>query len=155
VRISLIGRALAVALLFCASPAFAEPSECPDPKGLIAETDERHMTSWADLKRSFKRLPGCDDGVLAEGYSDFVARTLAHRWNRLADLATLTSDDPAFQAFVLKHIDASADSADLQQLELNAKARCPSRHERLCASIHEAAVKALKRLKDDGLLPAV
>jgi hypothetical protein len=71
--------------------------------------------------------------AIAEGYSEFVARSLADDWSRVADLKKLSSRDAGFHAFVLKHIDATASSSDLAKAEANAREKCPSDVRALCS----------------------
>jgi len=119
-------------------------AECANPDAAIAEVLSGHPRSWEELHNLFKKFPGCDDGVIAEGYSDFVARALAKQWPRLPELRKLIAQDPAFRAFVLLHIDATADSDDLSKAAANAREQCPSGAAELCSAIRSAAEKAIR-----------
>ena len=116
---------------------------CPDLQKFIEETDPEHNT-WKDLHRLFETYKDCDDGVYAEGFSDFVARSLAKHWDRLDELAKLSLNDNAFKEFVLRHIDATADTNDLSLLLSNAQKRCAASTTQLCSDIIKAAVSALE-----------
>src|SRR3990170_2249011 len=107
-RLIILVTALAV-LLSAGHDCCAQPSPCPDTESMINAVREDHLKDWGDLHQLFKRYRGCDDGALAEGYSDFVVRTLAHRWDTLEELKKAVAADRTFEEFVLKHIDASAE----------------------------------------------
>lgn len=107
------------------------------------------MNDWKTIYAVFKRnLPACpDDGMFAEGYSDVVVRAFAKRWSQVRELQALTTRDPAFRAFVLRHIDATVDPKELDQTLRNAKARCPVGANRLCKEIAANAAAAIKEMQ--------
>jgi hypothetical protein len=119
---------------------------CPDLTKFIEGTDSEHK-SWKDLYRLFKTYQGCDDGVYAEGYSDFVARSLAKHWDHFEELVALVANDPAFHDFILRHIDATAAQGDITALLGNARTRCPSNSVLFCKEIEKAALSALDWFK--------
>jgi hypothetical protein len=60
---------------------------------------------WSDLEflgAAFKQFHACDDGGIAEGWDDFVARVLARHWNELGELQKLAAVDTGFRAFVIR-----------------------------------------------------
>ena len=124
----------------------AQPPACPDVISVAAAVSQDHLKNWNDLSQLFKKYRGCDDGALAEGYSDFVVRTLARRWDTLQELKKLVAEDKTFEDFVLKHIDASADPADTVTALRNAKERCPAASAQLCSAIEKAVRKTLQDL---------
>ena len=116
---------------------------CPELARFFKETDPEHYT-WVDLYRLFKdSLPDCDDGVYAEGYSDFIARSLANHWDRLEELATLASKDEEFKTFVLKHIGDATARSYVPLVLSNAQKRCPATCTQLCSEIAKAVLSAL------------
>lgn len=103
------------------------------------------LKNWSNVYESFKAyVPRCDDGWMAEGYTDVVVKMLAHRWAAVAELAQLVRRDSAFHSFVIRHVDASADPGDLQKVLTNATRRCPRDLLGLCGSLAAAAQAALK-----------
>jgi len=144
-RLILLVTALAV-LFSTGDDCCAQQSLCPDAESMINAVREDHLKNWGDLYQLFKRYRGCDDGALAEGYSDFVVRTLAHRWDTLEDLGKLSIADRTFEEFVLKHIDATADPHDIVIVMSNVKNRCPAESAQLCSAIEKAVRKALQDL---------
>jgi hypothetical protein len=57
----------------------------------------------------------CDDGSIAEGFSESVTRLLADDWEALPALQSLTTMDASFQTFVLRHIDETAPLIDWKE----------------------------------------
>ena len=131
---------------FCifAQPSFA--SDCPDGSKFLQATDPARNT-WKDLYLLFKTYQGCDDGLYAEGYSDFVAQSLAKHWDRFDELVSLVAKDSGFQDFVLRHIDATADRGDISSLLNNARTRCPPGSTLFCKEIEKAALLAIDWFK--------
>lgn len=137
-------RALAVtlvAVLGCAVTAHA----CTDAEQDRLRTELPRLTSWQGVYASFKAYtPRCDDGWMGEGYTDAVVKMLAHRWASIADLGRLARRDSAFEAFVIRHVDGSADLDELRTVLANATRRCPGELRALCRSLATAATEALK-----------
>jgi len=133
-----------------ASPAIAQET----PAGCTITDQEfvsqlSTMNNWKTIYAVFKRnFPGCpDDGMFAEGYSDVIVRALAKRWNDSRELKSLTDRDPAFRAFVLRHIDATTDPDELNQALKNARTKCPVGASRLCKEVATNATAAIKEMK--------
>jgi hypothetical protein len=133
---------IAVALLVGFLLTGAQVLECSAAQELVAESSIDRLKTWADLHSAFKQFRACDDGALAEGWDDFVARMLAQNWKKLDELQKLTTVDRKFRAFVIRHIGITASSDDLDRVLVNARERCPRRARGLCADI----ATAVKRL---------
>ena len=133
-----------LALCAFAGPGPALATDCPDTQAMFAELDS--LKRWGDLHRSFKKFQGrgCDDGAFAEGYSDFVVRTLAHQWKTFGEMRSLVDSDVEFKKFVLGHIDATTDQEDIKRIRANADRKCPRDASALCAAIGHAAQDAEK-----------
>ena len=101
--------------------------------------------SWGSLLRHQKTFASCDDGALAEGYSDAVVTLFAHRWDQFDAFVALSGQSRAFGRWVIRHIDASASPDDLKKVVHNA-ARCTGSAETkdLCGEVSKAARDALK-----------
>jgi hypothetical protein len=99
--------------------------------------------SWSTLNRHWQFFRQCDDGALAEGYSDAVVRLLANRWRQFDAFASLARRDSDFRRWAIAHIDASASSNDLRVIVQHAR-RCADRsNEDLCRRVERAARAAL------------
>ena len=132
-------------------PIDAERPGCDDPSALVAEGEVDHLKTWEQVYDSFKRYAACDDGIVAEGYSDAVVRMLADRWDQLPALRTLVHRDERFRKFVFMHIDATTDDHDLDRLVANASRHCPKGDGQLCSTIRRRAVAA--RSQQDEIYP--
>ena len=100
---------------------------------------------WGSLLRHQKAFGSCDDGALAEGYSDAVVNLLAYRWDQFDAFVGLSSRSPTFRQWAIRHIDATASTDDLTRVVGNA-ARCTgsAKAKDLCREIARAARGALK-----------
>lgn len=121
----------------------AEARICTPKDADAADAAVDHLDTWGDVYRNFKKYGHCDDGSIAEGNSEGVARLLVDRWQTLPYLAALAERHPKFQAYVLRHIDTTLDTDDLDQIANLATTACPEANKSLCASLKEAAAKAV------------
>jgi hypothetical protein len=97
---------------------------------------------WPSLLKHERTFATCDDGALAEGYSDAVVTNFAKRWDQFGLFVTLSTRHPAFRRWSIRHIDASASDEQLKQIMLNA-ATCIGDVKSVCEAIHQAAANAL------------
>jgi len=104
---------------------------------------------WDAAYRIFKRFGQCDDGAIAEGYSEAIAQLLAHDWEHLNVLIRLTSSDKAFKEFVLRHIDETLSEDELQAIVSNSRLRCPIGGKAFCKLIETRAVTSLDGVRKD------
>lgn len=132
-------------LVFASSLASDPQGQCSNKHYRRAEaTLASAAKDWRDLARHREAFGKCDDGALAEGYSDAVVTLLAKRWSRFELFARLAVGQPAFRHWAIRHIDASASTDDLAQVVHNS-ARCTGSPDvkHLCREVHKAAVDAL------------
>jgi hypothetical protein len=113
--------------------------ECGSSEAQRAETQASTLRSWDDLYGSYKLYNHCDDGAIAEGYSEAVARILVDHWNTLSRLAEIARKDTDFRRFVLKHIDETLNLEDVKSIRANAEKRCPSGLRDLCRDVRKQA----------------
>lgn len=123
--------------------AAAEAGTCTPKDAEAADAAIDHLDTWADVYGNFKKYGHCDDGSIAEGNSEGVARLLVDKWQTLPQLGALIKRHPAFRAYVLRHIDTTLNTDDLDRIADSASTACPKGSERLCASLKEAATKAV------------
>lgn len=97
---SLAAVASAFALFLVTRPLVA--AECSSLDVYAAEEVADYPDSWKNVHLAFQEFAKCDDGGVAEGYSEAVARLLADRWNTLPELVRLIHSDPPFEAFILR-----------------------------------------------------
>jgi hypothetical protein len=98
---------------------------------------------WSELRTWRQEFPECDDGYLADGVSEFVTASLSKRWGDVPSLQVVVAREPEFEGFVLRHIDATADSGNLKAVVNNATKRCPDGAAPLCTAMANAARSAL------------
>jgi hypothetical protein len=99
------------------------------------------LRDWRDVSAAYQRYRYCDDGAIAEGFTDSIARLLASRWETLPEMAALTEKHPEFRSFVLRHVNASADPGDLKRIAELAGSKCPSQYTSLCAALRTQALR--------------
>jgi len=136
-----------LSIVVMCSTASAEERRCTNAEAREAESSVSRLNNWEGIYNSFKRFRHCDDGAIAEGYSDSVIRMLADRWTGLETLKKLTSSDQDFYTFVLRHIDATADKSEIEMIITNSSMHCPESAKAMCTAIGEAAGKASRGIK--------
>jgi hypothetical protein len=119
---------------------------CPSEEARRAELQSDNLRTWHALYKSFESYRECDDGAIAEGYSESVARILVDHWKRLPELADLSFKDPDFGHFVLRHVDATLDIGDLDKIRHKASTQCPVALRKLCGDLRKQANLARKEL---------
>jgi hypothetical protein len=118
---------------FCAPKAFAD--ECSKQDGFIAEAAADRLDTWKKVARASRQFSSCDDGGVAEGFSDAVARLLAHQWAQVPTLVSLIHSQPELEPFVLAHLNESDDFDDLKTIRTLASHRCPPTATNFCAKL--------------------
>lgn len=134
VRILLL---ILVAYLATSLPSFAK--ECTREEAMAAEDSVSRLPDWKQIYRAFKRFAHCDDGAIAEGFTESVVHLLATQWETLPQVASLESKNGEFLNFVLRHIDGSADTSELKRIAHLARTQCPTGHSLMCSAIFQAA----------------
>jgi hypothetical protein len=131
-RKSVFGLALIMGL---AGLAEAETQKvCIEAEVKAAQKEADQLRDWDSVYRSFKRYGHCDEGGIAEQYSDSVSRLLARDWKHLDALLRLTSDQ-GFEQFVIRHIDETMAEDEAALVIANARLRCPPEAKWLCQAI--------------------
>src|SRR5216683_3499923 len=120
-------RRISLLLLSCGSAVAGKTTPlCTGEQAKKAEAEADQLKGWNAVYRSFVRYGHCDDGAIAEGYSDTVGRLLAHDWEHVDEMFRLTSADNTFKRFVLRHTDETIPADELKAIANNAKLHCPS-----------------------------
>jgi len=136
-----------VFLVADAGHAQADTAACTQTQADEAERSADRLGSWKDLYAAYTRFKQCDDGGIAEGYSDSVAKLMANHWPSLPKVLPLIRADPAFETWFISHLDETDDDADLAKIERLARTACPPQAQELCDRIHEQ-MKSYKCLPD-------
>ena len=122
----------------------AKASACPMAEERAITARLPTLKSWESLFVSFKaHVPHCDEGYIAEGYSEVVVRLLANQWATFPRLVKLSHKSSSFESFVLRHIDASAATEDLMRVQESARHHCPAGNAVVCQQVASAASSAL------------
>ena len=101
------------------------------------------LDSWAAVATTFQRYGHCDDGSIAEGNAEAIGHLLADHWEKLPQLATLTVRLPGFQAWVLRHVNTTLDTAMLETIKRRATKPCTPITAALCGTLRVASARAL------------
>jgi hypothetical protein len=139
-------RWIIVAVLSVGTSALANGTSkkpCTEAEAKQAEKGVDSLTDWDSVYRAYKKFSQCDDGAIAEGYSDAVGRLLANDWKNFHRLQVLVKTDQPFLQFVLKHIDATLPIETLQKISKNARSACPAGGHNLCRIVVSASSKAI------------
>lgn len=123
----------------------AHVKACSPRDAAAADAAIDDLDSWTKVERAYQQYGHCDDGSIAEGNSEAVARLLVDHWSTLPLLAELAKRDPAFRRFVLRHIDATLDTDDLDKIGALAAAQCPLGSAPLCRELRQTAARAAKQ----------
>ena len=119
---------------------------CTKEEAKSAEEVAATANSWAQLKEQFDRYSHCDDGAIAEGFSESVSLLLADQWRDIRQLDEMRSQS-AFRVFVLRHIDETIPEERLERIGRNAKGRCPQGLEDLCREIRSRVAQVLPHVQ--------
>jgi hypothetical protein len=133
-----------VVALFPVEAAYAQKHACTSLEGRHALDEADTLRSWDALYRSYLTFGHCDDGAIGEGYSESVARILADHWNTLPRFVQLAGKHAAFQAFVIRHLDATLNMDDVERIKQDAMTHCPNGLRPTCIRLIEQADSALK-----------
>ena len=130
---------LAIAQEFKGPPWFSA-DRCTTQDAEAAETYQ--LKDWTSIYKVFQLYRQCDDGGVAENYSDGVATLLASRWGDVRQLARLARSNPQFGRFVLWHIDSTMNFEQGIAIVANARDRCPADIKTLCERIRQEVENA-------------
>lgn len=141
-------KCLQVLLLLAAlSEARAAPFEqqrrCTPQEATEADAMADRLDSWAKVDSAIRRYGHCDDGSIAEGNSEAVARLLVDQWASLPALVRLAKTSPGLRTFILRHVDSTVDTDDLERITWLATNSCPNVASALCRDLKLSASRAL------------
>jgi hypothetical protein len=137
---------LILSIIMLSFNVFANGFLCTKAQEIEADRSISKAHRWEDIYDSFRKFQHCDDGYIAEGYSNLIVKTLSHRWEQINVLVKIVSKDKDFYDFVIRHIDATTDKTELEMIISNSN-KCSSKITvAICAEIKNAANKALKEI---------
>jgi hypothetical protein len=108
---------------------------CSNKDGNVAERSIALLRTWRQVYDSFRLYESCDDGAIAEGYSNLIANILVKHWDWTFELSQLAQADPKFEAFIFKHLDTTMSPKQAQYITLHAHKKCPDGAGAFCNEI--------------------
>jgi len=105
------------------------------------------LDSWAKVKEFFTKYRHCDEGYIAEGSSEAIARLLADHWDLLPQLAPMIEHNKSLRTFVMSHINATLNDKDIDKIKAAASSSCPSGMDTFCQELTKAATKSIAEMK--------
>lgn len=89
------------------------------------------IKSWSDLDEHFAEFHSCDDGAIAEGYSDVISMLLTKKWKELNSLKI----DDEFKKFIVSHIDKTWKESEITSASNNVNSYCIDNIKEICEAI--------------------
>jgi len=139
-----IKKSFFVFLLSAMSISMVHAKVCSPKDAEAADAMVDDLNNWKKVAETFKKYGHCDDGSIAEGNSEAIARLLVDQWKTLPELAELIKHNPSLKRFVLKHVDSTLDNDDLQKIKELASSSCFRETLSLCDSLKKAAMRAVE-----------
>ena len=124
-----------LAFLGVVPTAHADSTICPDTLAIQADNAVSEAKQWDAFYDAYKKYHMCDDGAIAEGFSDSAAKLFANHWDGLSEFLAYAAKDNDFKYFAIKHLDETDDANDLDRITSNADKKCPKGREKLCKVI--------------------
>ena len=131
-----------IGFLLAPVPAWARGCTAAQANAAAAAAD--HLHSWPEVFALYKSYRDCDDGGVAEAQTEAVMRLFADQWDDLAVLARIVREHADFRLYVLRHVDSTADTKDLERARDQSAKHCPPSLHSLCKDIASAAKEALR-----------
>jgi len=119
----------ALLALMLTSHSIAE--ECSRQQAIDAEIQVDTIKTWDELRGHFLLYGQCDDGSIAEGYSESISYLMEHRWTEFLRLEL----DANFSKFIQKHIDELWEINRYNRVASFAKNNCNKSKESICQTI--------------------
>jgi hypothetical protein len=104
-----------------------------------ALVEASRLTTWKDIHKSYIRFRHCDDGAIAEGYDQSIAKILSSSSTKLDELHTFTRADVEFENFIIRHVSGAVPIDELKKIKCNLSLNCPKEAKDLCEKLIKAA----------------
>lgn len=129
---------LAVLLAAGVFAAHAQDKPCAKADAAAAEKAIDRVVTWPQMQKAWTDYRHCDTGPVDEQFTDALMRMLVE-WKSPEALADSMTKDPAYAAFVVKHLKSPAAKDDRESVYLRAKQSCPANLAAFCEKLAEAA----------------
>jgi len=120
-----------LSLLLVLLPTFSTAAECTKQDAIKAETTAAYIQSWGKLEEHYSKYWHCDDGAIAEGYSESISFLMGNQWPEFLSYKMGNS----FLYFVQRHIDETWDAHRLNKVAKLASSNCNKSKESICMPI--------------------
>jgi hypothetical protein len=116
----------------------AQDKPCTKADSAAAEKALDRVVTWTQLEKAWRDYRQCDTGNVDELFTDALMRMLVE-WKSPEALADAMAKDPAYDAFVIKHVKSPAAKDDRESVYSRAKQSCPSKLGAFCDKLVEAS----------------
>lgn len=117
---------------------------CTERYAEAADLTVDNLDSWEAIQKNYVAYAQCDDGSIAEGNSEAIARMLVDQWPENVKLQSLINQDSGFEKYVVRHINSTLNTDDLSQIIMLSSESCPAENKALCSKLIAAAKSAEK-----------
>jgi len=128
--------------------AYGTP-QCPRDKAIKALSAAADIRSWRELFNAYLDYSVCDNGAIAEGFSDSVGRLLSADPVRWSELAGFVRRDDRFLDLIVRHIDETIPATTFDSIEQNAREKCPESARNICQTVLKACKDLRQRVKEE------
>jgi hypothetical protein len=129
---------LAALLFTCAAAvAFAQDKPCTPADAANAEKAIDRVVNWDQLYKSYQDHRHCDNGPVAEVFTEALLRCLVE-WKQVDSLAKTMERDKDYNAFVVRHLRA-ATPEDQKSVYSRAKMNCPKGLDGWCTALADTS----------------
>jgi len=120
-------------------PSFAFSQECTKAQAQEAEAEVVGLITWDQVFEVWQLYKHCDDGAIAEGFSEAISSILSTKWTEKGHLIKLIEHKPQFGKFIIGHIDETVPVDRLANLGHMAKMRCVDATHEFCMAVLQKA----------------
>ena len=126
-------RAVLLILMLSAASVLAQDKPCTPAEASTAEKAIDRVVNWDQLYKVYKEFKHCDQGPVAEVYTEAVLRCLVE-WKKVEVLANGMAQDKDYNAWVVRHV-RSATPDDQKSVYARAKMSCPKGLDEWCTGL--------------------
>jgi hypothetical protein len=109
-----------------------------------AESAAASIRSLGQLREAFYKYSHCDDGSVAEGFSEASTSIIASQWEDVRRIDAELGFDMRLREFLIRHIDATTPLDRLDEIKGLSGRSCPNGSEIFCADVNAAAKRAIQ-----------
>jgi len=119
-------------------PVVVMGQDCTKEQAREIEANAAYFKTWDEVFDAWKDFKQCDDGAIAEGFTESITFILSTQWTEKGFLISLIDKHPNFEKFILEHINEAVPRERLNKLGHMAKMRCVD-------STHDFCMKVLNK----------